>query len=575
MQLLRITYIGMLKRVLRLRGDAPCTNGQILRKAGTLDICQLLALDRLRYARKLFCDSPEFLQTLMHVEFQYSKDSWLHGLAEDLRWANTLVPNRLPAVEGSDFTDIIDFWQQPGTPWKRTLRHIKRMASTQEHMMSDLQVLHSQFFTTLRRAGAEFNPDFDTSGESSRSEVHRCPCGRQFDTPQGLALHRVRAHQIYAPEHAMTCGATCPNCMRFCWTSARLQQHLAYIPRGGGVNHCYQALLDKGFRGGYQIAMVARPLRGALRLDSLQAAGPRHEGPTQYACQEAQVRAEILALEEELLLPAVPMDHLAQGQILSDKLSQCTHIWIDKFRGGCSADVPMTDLGDWWMRLLFTFDERFESWTELVFLSWGQHVLPDILANVMDGDIEIAIEEVYYDIYKVLPRTETLDRIAFLKQKLNRIETEAQEAPVPHRPSREGTANPRERRATVQNVPSLFHTHADWLRTIRQVQWKTLPMDVTVPIYRTLAGRQHFLIAHIFSGRRRHGDVHQCIALWAQQRNVDVTILSMDTAISVTYGNLSCQSTSWSQLLRCYEKGWVSATLAGTPCETFTLYRKM
>jgi hypothetical protein len=269
------------------------------------------------------------------------------------------------------------------------------------------------------------------------------------------------------------------------------------------------------------------------------------------------------------------MDHLAQGQILSDKLSQCTHIWIDKFRGGCSADVPMTDLGDWWMRLLFTFDERFESWTELVFLSWGQHVLPDILANVMDGDIEIAIEEVYYDIYKVLPRTETLDRIAFLKQKLNRIETEAQEAPVPHRPSREGTANPRERRATVQNVPSLFHTHADWLRTIRQVQWKTLPMDVTVPIYRTLAGRQHFLIAHIFSGRRRHGDVHQCIALWAQQRNVDVTILSMDTAISVTYGNLSCQSTSWSQLLRCYEKGWVSATLAGTPCETFTLYRKM
>ena len=257
MQLLRTTYISMLKRVLRQRGDAPCTNGQILKRAGTLDVRQLLALDRLRYARKLFCDGPEFLQTLMHGEFQYSKDSWLHGLAEDLRWANTLVPDRLPAIEGSDFTNIIDLWQQPCTPWKRILRHIERMASTQEHMMSDLQVLHSQFFTTLRRAGAEFNPDFGIDGESTRTEVHKCPCGRQFDTPQGLALHRVRAHQLYAPEHAMTCGATCRNCMRFYWSSARLQQHLAYIPRGGGVNQCYQALLDKGFRGGYQIAMVA------------------------------------------------------------------------------------------------------------------------------------------------------------------------------------------------------------------------------------------------------------------------------------------------------------------------------
>ena len=53
-------------------------------------------------------------------------------------------------------------------------------------------------------------------------------------------------------------------------------------------------------------------------------------------------------------------------------------------------------------------------------------------------------------------------------------------------------------------------------------------------------------------------------------RNVDVTVLSMDTAVSVTYGNLSWQAASWTQLVACYERGWVSATLAGTPCETFS-----
>ena len=134
----------------------------------------------------------------------------------------------------------------------------------------------------------------------------------------------------------------------------------------------------------------------------------------------------------------------------------------------------------------------------------------------------------------------------------------------PHRPVRTGTANPGERRRTIQQVPSCYEAQADWLAAIRQMQWRVLPEDPTVPIYRSIQGRAHFLIVHIFSGRRREGDVHCCLARWAQTRNVDITVLSMDTAVSVTYGNLSWQSASWSQLVRCYERGWVSATLAGT-----------
>ena len=91
-----------------------------------------------------------------------------------------------------------------------------------------------------------------------------------------------------------------------------------------------------------------------------------------------------------------------------------------------------------------------------------------------------------------------------------------------------------------------------------------------LPIYQELQGRRHILIVHLFSGRRRWDDVHCHLDAWARSRNYEITILSMDTAISITYGNLAIEAASWQRLVECYERGWVSATLAGTPCETFS-----
>ena len=212
MKALRTTYVALLKRVLRVRHDARLTNGQVFQKAATLDIRKLLALDRLRYARKLFCDGLEFLQHLVHMEFQHCPDSWLHGLIADIQWLRALVPHRIPELQGNDITVFVDLWQQPSTPWKRILKQAWKTALLQEHMMVDIQVLHGR---------AEFTPEGDAMLGPARNEVHVCDCGRSFETPQGLALHRVRAHQLWAPEHSLTCGATCPHCLRFFWTSAR------------------------------------------------------------------------------------------------------------------------------------------------------------------------------------------------------------------------------------------------------------------------------------------------------------------------------------------------------------------
>jgi hypothetical protein len=53
----------------------------------------------------------------------------------------------------------------------------------------------------------------------------------------------------------------------------------------------------------------------------------------------------------------------------------------------------------------------------MVFLTWGQHILPELLDTTLDGCLEYVVEDAFYDLYKVLPRTDCLDRIEFLKQK--------------------------------------------------------------------------------------------------------------------------------------------------------------
>lgn len=221
------------------------------------------------------------------------------------------------------------------------------------------------------------------------------------------------------------------------------------------------------------------------------------------------------------------------------------------------------------MRLLFTCDQCFGPWTEYVFLTWGQHVLPDVLAEILDRELEIKIETEFYELNKILPHTECQDRLAFLKQKL------AYTRAVLNRRNRSHTVHARQ----AQPTPSSGRLRSTRSRRCLSPRASGLTPSLQCsgaryhpqrPIYRALAGKPHFLIVHIFSGRRRQGDVHCFLQAWAQRKNVDITVLFMDTAISITYGDLSWRSASWTELLRCCEHGWVSATLAGTPCETFS-----
>ena len=86
--------------------------------------------------------------------------------------------------------------------------------------------------------------------------------------------------------------------------------------------------------------------------------------------------------------------------------------------------------------------------------------------------------------------------------------------------------------------------------------------------------RKTIVILHLYSGRRRDSDV-QCQLEWiSHAHDVDIMTLSIDLAIHRIKGNLMNSKTVkyWLNEAR---KGRVKGSIAGPPCETWTVVREM
>ena len=198
-------YVRFLRRILGLqRDDHFIPTAQVLVQANTLGVRARLALDRLLYARKLFQVGPALLQMMLHVEDACTNNSWIAGLRKDLEWFDFLLPDVLPQPFDSDLTEVIDFWQNPSTPWKRYVHQARRRALLQDAMMTDVQHLHKQIVDVLRGVGATFKPDIHEVLDLD--PTFDCPsCSRSFGTAQGLASHRRIAHGYKAAEYPFNC----------------------------------------------------------------------------------------------------------------------------------------------------------------------------------------------------------------------------------------------------------------------------------------------------------------------------------------------------------------------------------
>lgn len=102
----------------------------------------------------------------------------------------------------------------------------------------------------------------------------------------------------------------------------------------------------------HQTVKAPATLKGAVRLDALQTVGPRFVGPTIYQCEVAQVLDERAQCEQDLQILCQPADPVAMGELLCDKLTQCTLLWTANFVQHHDKD-RMPDLCDWWVRIVF------------------------------------------------------------------------------------------------------------------------------------------------------------------------------------------------------------------------------
>ena len=568
MKRLNVEYCKMLKAVLRCRPDEQISHQQLFIRTATVDARVRLAIDRLGYARRLFQLGPAELQQVLHLEKMHCSTSWLDGLVANLQWMKEVLPQDLPFFTGPDITQTIEYWQQENMPWKSLLKKAVRRHKLQEEIMSDVHAAHDHVLKTLRQAGATFTPDVEQVFGSTRDAVHGCECGRTFSTPQGLALHRRKVHGIHAPEHAFIAGATCPACLQFFWSSNRLAMHLSCMPRGGGANPCFAFLSRVGFRVPHEAQSLPLALKGAVRLDALQLAGPLPQLMPYQMEQLARIDSELQEQMEELTPDNVPDDPLEAGMRLGETLAAGTQRWVETFCARELETVP--DLIDWWFGCLATFGPALEDWAAETFVAWGEHWLPEISARAMDGEVEFALDDAFCEIVDLLPCTLIKRRISFLRQQQRRLQEEMAAPPRPYRPVRRGTANPKECSATMHAVPSLFAAQALWQKQFRTISWCDLPRERGIPLLSAQGERPCMLVVHLFSGRRRIGDFHWHLQRMATEFGVTFIVISMDTAVSPFWGDLHRSSSSWQSLARCYQAGLVAGTLMGSPCETFS-----
>eukprot|EP00435_Cladocopium_sp_Y103_P038045 s36_g10.t1 len=316
-----------------------------------------------------------------------------------------------------------------------------------------------------------------------------------------------------------------------------------------------------------------RIIADAKMRDALPTSGPSVNPQTAVDVRRAAVLDELARCRAQLEISQPPDEPLVWGELIGERLTQVTLDWFHAHYPQGPDDSERALLADAWVATLcgseLPGDEQHDDWLEMIFLTWGEHWLPEVVATLEDGVAEADIDTLYADFAADLQRYQLLARVAHLELCLREC---VPSVPTAHRvkPAHPALRHPKVSSQVRQAVPRAFALQAQWQRELRLTRFFDFPEDQVCPKLLLRDGTQAFLIIHLFSGRRRPFDVHHHLYSFAHERNLQVLVLSLDTAVSTEFGDLSLSAESWQMVEFLYSQGVVSATVVGSPCETFS-----
>ena len=287
-----------------------------------------IARDRLNYAASLVSEGPEYLWSrLLTLHARSPTTDWIAGLQSDLEWLHTMLPETRDAPWNESWGTRTAFWKASSRDWAKLVQRACKTHILQEHTISHVRWWHDLMYYELERHGASFK---GLSVVNPGTTSYECHCGMSFESKRGLCVHQRHKHQRHAPEYFVATGSVCPVCLKDFWSTVRLRQHLAYAPRDGSCNTCYQQLVEAGHRVQKPEVIKADAAFGGInRLDAVQLPGPQPGPQTLQDAHRRQLEGQLQEVEEKLHAAGLPQQHDPEiWAAVHRQLTRVTMAWM-------------------------------------------------------------------------------------------------------------------------------------------------------------------------------------------------------------------------------------------------------
>lgn len=351
------------------------SNSDLLRRFSLPPTALRMTRCRLLYAAKLWKWAPQIFLDQLHRAQSVHPHAWL----ADLCWMEKVNPTGLTKLGVTALTvdALQDIWKNQGALWNRSVKYACRLATMQQQVIDTATSWYAKMFRQLQDGGLQFNYNpLELQSLASAEQAMVFWCGRQFGSLKALTVHQWQAHQQHAPVR----DAICPCCLKNFWTVARARQHLAYIPRRGGVNYCYQQLVQRGVQQDpltIEDTEIREALKGINRLEATAVQGPKLPDvlPETKELERAKEQLGQLQHQASQLSLQCPWKSFCQLPVWQEV--DITTLTVQKLENG-DFDVRDYDITNDWLEVLHVDYARQDpaSPTSTVFLRWGQQALP-------------------------------------------------------------------------------------------------------------------------------------------------------------------------------------------------------